>query len=64
MSKFTHRYFLYAFLLGAAILIMHLGKAEAGLRLHGSAASGCPMTGIFDLTNTCNNIYLLTGTIR
>jgi hypothetical protein len=61
MSKFSRRYFVYAFLLGAAIL---MGKAEAGLRLHGNAATGCPMTGIFDLSNTCNNIYLLTGTIR
>jgi len=36
----------------------------AGMRLHGTAASGCAMTGTFDLSNTCNNIYLLTGTIR
>jgi hypothetical protein len=30
---------------------------------HGSPSGGgaCPMTGIFDLTNTCNNIYFIGG---
>jgi hypothetical protein len=26
-------------------------------------AAGCVQTGVFDLTNTCNDIYLLTGAI-
>jgi hypothetical protein len=28
-----------------------------------SCVSGSNMTGVFDLTNTCNDIYLLTGVI-
>jgi hypothetical protein len=28
-----------------------------------TCVSGSNMTGVFDLTNTCNDIYLLTGVI-
>jgi hypothetical protein len=37
------------------------GGFTAGLPAPAAPPSGCTMNGTLDLTNTCNDIYILTG---
>lgn len=42
----------------------HFGKEGADIIPNaGGGGGGCNMTGIFDITNTCNNIYYLGRTL-
>ena len=50
------------------LLLFGIAHAQIGITYFpgpgmSAAAGGCVMTGIFDLTNTCNDIYLLTEII-
>lgn len=57
----------YAIALLIAALFVGLAHAQIGLPWPGGVAApplvGCASTGVFDLNNVCNDIYLLTGSL-